>query len=66
MNFFDILQVANVKKSLKSTQQDLEEQMVTDSREVPISGEKGGKKLTKVKGYVGTLLFTVNTDWAMM
>lgn len=43
-------EVANVKKSLKSTQQDLDEQMVTDSREVPISGEKGGKKLTKVKG----------------
>lgn len=55
-----------MKKSLKSTQQDLDEQMVTDSREVPISGEKGGKKLTKVKGYVGTLLFTVDTDWAMM
>lgn len=55
-----------MKKSLKSTQQDLDEQMVTDSREVPISGEKGGKKLTKVKGYVGTLLFIVDTDWAMM
>ncbi|XP_029635451.1 COP9 signalosome complex subunit 7b isoform X2 [Octopus bimaculoides] len=44
-------EVANVKKSLKSTQQDLDEQMVTDSREVPVSGEKGGKKLTKIKGF---------------
>lgn len=50
-------QVANVKKSLKSTQQDLDEQMVTDSREVPVSGEKGGKKLTKIKGYVGISYF---------
>lgn len=49
-NIFNVLQVANIKKTLKSTQQtDSEEQMVTDSRDIAMSSDKP-KKGSKTKG----------------
>ena len=45
------LQVANIKKTLKSSQQqDVEEQMVTDSRDISTQPEKPTKKSSKTKG----------------
>ena len=45
------MQVANIKKTLKSTQQqDVEEQMVTDSRDISSQPEKPTKKSSKAKG----------------
>lgn len=45
-------QVTNIKKTLKSTQQqDMEEQMVTDSRgDLPSGSDKPVKKTSKTKG----------------
>ncbi len=44
-------QVASIKKTLKTTQQqDVEEQMVTDSRDVVVQPEKPTKKASKTKG----------------
>lgn len=48
-------EVTNIKKTLKSTQQpDMEEQMVTDSRETPQPSEKPTKKPSKTKGLRGS------------
>lgn len=47
--------VANIKKTLKSSQQtDIEEQMVTDSRELPSQTDKPSKKTSKTKGLRGS------------
>ena len=44
-------QVANIKKTLKSSQQqDVDEQMVTDSRDINTQPEKPAKKSSKTKG----------------
>ena len=45
-------QVANIRKTLKTTQQpqEVDEQMVTDSREVVVPSEKPNKKSSKSKG----------------
>ena len=46
-----MLQVQNIKKTIKSSQQqDVEESMVTDSRDVPAQPEKPVKKVSKTKG----------------
>ena len=51
MNDICIFKVANIKKTLKSTQQqDMDEQMVADSREMPSQPEKPNKKCAKTKG----------------
>lgn len=42
--------VTNIKKTLKTTQQDMDDQMVADSREVPMTTEKPTKKASKSKG----------------
>ena len=48
------MQVVNIKKTLKNTQQqDMEEQMVTDSKDISQSApEKPIKKTSKTKGYI--------------
>ena len=50
-------QVTNIKKTLKTSQQDTEEQMVTDSSGGTAQPEKVSKKSSKSKGFV---LLTVN------
>jgi hypothetical protein len=47
-------QVTNIKKTLKNTppQADIDEQMVTDSREISLQPEKPSKKSSKTKGLV--------------
>lgn len=46
-------QITNIKKTLKSTQQQgNDEQMVTDSREIPAQSDKPSKKSSKTKGWV--------------
>ncbi|KAK3103747.1 hypothetical protein FSP39_021585 [Pinctada imbricata] len=48
-------EVHNIKKTLKSTQQqDTDEQMVTDSRDVAMSSDKPAKKASKTKGLRGS------------
>lgn len=47
-------EVANIKKTLKTTQQDMDDQMVADSREVPMTTEKPTKKASKSKGLRGS------------
>ncbi|KAK2181311.1 hypothetical protein NP493_403g00021 [Ridgeia piscesae] len=49
-------EVANIRKTLKTTQQpqEVDEQMVTDSREVLVPSEKPNKKSSKSKGLRGS------------
>ncbi|KAL5013385.1 hypothetical protein ScPMuIL_007655 [Solemya velum] len=47
--------ITNIKKTLKSTQQQgNDEQMVTDSREIPAQSDKPSKKSSKTKGLRGS------------
>jgi len=51
-------EVTNIKKTLKSSQQpDIEEQMVTDSRDAPAQSDKPVKKSSKTKGLRGSSKF---------
>ncbi|XP_064598951.1 COP9 signalosome complex subunit 7b-like [Liolophura sinensis] len=48
-------EVSNIKKTLKSTQQqDIDEHMAVDSREMPSQPEKATKKTSKTKGLRGS------------
>lgn len=48
-------EVANIKKTIKTTQQqDMDEQMVTESRDLPSTSDKPAKKTSKTKGLRGS------------